>query len=166
MRWIVLVLVVALVAGCGMRELQNLETPYVASDYLPYAQPGTASIAGTVADRPLGGRAMTCAGMNVELMPATAFTREMVAIIRAGKLPSGRASPENKTLLKSVIKKTTCDGSGHFTFDKLAAGTWIVGLELRTGDSDRMAGALFREVTVAAGEAATVAFADADFVAR
>src|SRR5262245_48510755 len=123
MRWIVLVLVVALVAGCGMRELQNLETPYVASDYLPYAQPGTASIAGTVADRPLGGRAMTCAGMNVELMPATAFTREMVAIIRAGKLPSGRASPENKTLLKSVIKKTTCDGSGHFTFDKLAAGT-------------------------------------------
>jgi len=166
MRRVVLVLVVALVAGCGMRELQNLETPYVASEYLPYAQPGTASIAGTVADRPLGGRAMTCAGMNVELMPATAFTREMVAIIRAGKLPSGRASPENKTLLKSVIKKTTCDGSGHFAFDKLAAGTWIVGLELRTGDSDTMAGALFREVAVAAEETATVTFADADFVPR
>src|SRR5262249_10186300 len=141
-------------------------TPYVASDYLSYAQPGTASIGGTVADRPFAGRVMSCAGMDVELMPATAFTRESVAIYRSGKLPSGRASPENKTLLQSVIKKATCDGSGHFTFDKLAAGTWIVGLQLRTGDSDTMAGALYREVAVAAGEAATVTFADADFIPR
>jgi hypothetical protein len=165
-RRVVLVLLVAFASGCGMRELQNVETPYVASDYLPYAQPGSASIAGTVADRPFAGRAMTCAGMDVELMPATAYTRESVAIYRSGKLPSGRASSENKTLLQSVIKKATCDGSGHFAFDKLAAGTWIVGLELHAGDSDAKTGSLFREVAVAPGEAATIAFADADFIPR
>lgn len=166
MRMLVLVLLVAVVAGCGLREVANIETAYVASDYLPYAQPGSASIAGTVADRPFGGRAMTCAGMDVELMPATAYTRESVAIYRAGKLPSSRTSTDKKTLLRSVIKQATCDGSGHFAFDKLAAGTWIVGLQLHAGDSDTKTGALFREVAVAAGEAATVTFADADFIPR
>jgi hypothetical protein len=166
-RRVVVLLLVSVASGCGMREVANIKTPYVTSEYLPYAQPGSASIvAGTVADRRLGGRAMTCAGMDVELMPATAYTRESVAIYRGGKLPSGRASSDHKTLLRSVIKQATCDGSGHFAFDKLAAGTWIVGMELRAGDGDAKTGALFREIAIAPGEAATVTFADADFIPR
>ena len=166
MRRVVLVLLAVVVAGCGMRKVENIETPYVASEYLPYAPPGSASIAATVADRPFAGRAMTCAGMDVGLMPATAYTRESVAIYRAGDLPSGAGSSGNKTLLQSVIKKTTCDGTGHFAFDKLAAGTWIVGLDLHSSDSNTKTGTLFREVVVAPGEAATVTFADADFIPR
>ncbi len=166
MRGVILLLVVAFVAGCGMRKVENIETPYVASEYLPYAQPSSASIVGTVADRQLAGRSMTCADMDVELMPSTAYTRESVAIFRAGNMPSGRASSDNKALLQSVIKKAKCDANGHFAFSGLAAGTWLVGIEMRAGDGDSMTGAVFREIAVAPGETATLTFADTDFVPR
>lgn len=166
MRRFILVLIVTLVSGCGLREVGNIETPYVASEYVPYAQPGSAAIVGTVAERQLAGRSMTCADMDVELMPSTTYTRESVAVFRTGKMPSGRASSDKKTLLQSVIKKAKCDASGHFAFSGLAAGTWIVGIEMRAGDGDSMTGAVFREIAVAPGETATLAFADTDFVPR
>jgi hypothetical protein len=161
MRIILLATVLAVGVGCGLREVENIQTPYVASEYLPYAQPGTARIAGGVAD----GRTMTCTGMDVLLAPATAHTREAIGIVKAGKLPSARAIDNNRVLLKSTIKEADCDAQGTFAFDRLAAGTWILVVGLRTAD-DSMSGAMVREVTLAAGEDALVAFADGNFVPR
>lgn len=165
-RAVLLVMVLAAAAGCGLREVENLRTPYVASEYLPYAQPGSARVAGGVADRAVAGHVMTCADMEVQLAPATDHTREAIGIVRAGKLPSDRALGANRTLLRSTIKKSTCDAQGNFGFDGLATGPWILVVGLRANDDDSLAGAMIREVTVAAGEKLTVTFTDDDFVPR
>lgn len=161
-----LLIVAVAMAGCGLRRVENIQAPYVDSEYQPYARPGSASIVGTLSDRSIAGNAMTCADMDVELVPATTYTRETIPIIRAGRLPSGRGSPGDKTLLRSTIKKATCDTSGRFEFTGLAAGSWLIAVEMRLSSGESMAGAMLREVAVAAGEAVTVTFDDADFVAR
>lgn len=122
-RLVFLLLVVATVAGCGMRRVENIQTPYVAREYAPYGRPGTARIAGGVAERGLAGSAMTCVGMDATLMPATALTREAVSIVRAGYVPSTRALDEDPALLRSTMKESVCDDEGNFVFDGLAAGT-------------------------------------------
>ena len=166
MRNVLLLLVLVALHGCDLRRVENVTTPYVATEYLPYAQPGSASIAGTLSGRAIAGQAMTCADMEIMLFPATAYTREGIRIARAGKLPSGRASPDNRTLLRSTAKSAKCDAKGHFAFDRLAAGNWLLIVELRLENDDSRTGAMIREIPVAVGEIVTVAFADADYTAR
>lgn len=157
---------VAALAGCGLRRVENVQTPYVASEYLPYAQPGTARIAGGVAERVLAGQVMTCAGRDVMLTPATSYGRAAIDILKAGKRPGAGASGDSRALMDSTTKRSSCDAQGKFAFDRLAAGTWILLVSLSAPDDDWETGAMIREITVAAGETVTVALTDEDFTPR
>jgi hypothetical protein len=102
-----------------------------------YLTDGPNTIAGSAVIPQRGGGVVTCAGREVELIPATDYARARIRAIyedeNHGFLPASRSArfeepPEEYLKLR---RSTLCDAQGFFRFERVADGeffveTWII----------------------------------------
>ncbi|MBU4610536.1 hypothetical protein IMZ29_08285 [Achromobacter sp. GG226] len=97
---------------------------------------GSGTLTGTAFLRQNGGGIVTCAGNEVMLQPATAYTDEVTRIsvggttrIGATLYDGGRYTrvPDNlDERFVTLSRMTVCDAEGNFTFDNVKDGEYVV----------------------------------------
>jgi hypothetical protein len=101
---------------------------------------GAATVAGQAFLRQAGGGVVTCAGTEVELLPAGDFAKERITLgygnVNGGRLGSlvGLSQEGVDPRYLSMVRTATCDADGNFEFKNVADGeyyvlsrvTWIV----------------------------------------
>ena len=114
---------------------------------------GTNILNGSALIRQLGGGVVTCAGSQVDLVPATEYATERMQIIygsvMTGYLAAGAPNWINPPSMPAstdpaylrLAHKAQCDSQGMFTFQDVADGsyyvittiTWVVGYNSQGG---------------------------------
>jgi hypothetical protein len=162
MREMVIFGLIALVlVGCAIPQPVSMQTSFDRKEHMPFIQAGTNTVRGQAFLRQQGGGVVTCAGIEVHLLPSTSYFREFMRHVRAGKKPqaSGKVGAE----FASIWKKAQCDAQGNFVFHDLANGTWFVATDVQwTVGYSLQGGKLLKEVTVADGETVQVLLSDQD----
>ncbi len=77
---------------------------------------------------------VTCAGMEVGLIPVTAYSAERFTALygseRGGYRPANalgiKFEPDNEAVYQSLSRETRCDAQGFFKFDNVAQGDYFV----------------------------------------
>jgi hypothetical protein len=132
-----------------------------ADTHNPYMQKGKNTIKGQGFLRQQGGGVVTCAGEDVNLLPATPYFRELLIIYKSGKKPMGDIDPSFKT----IRRQTKADAQGNFTFTDLPDGNWFVSTKVRwIVAGERQGGGLIKEVRVSNGETKQVLLTENDLV--
>lgn len=108
-----------LLAGCSTPVTQTVS--FNEADYKPYEAAGTAVIHGHAFVRSDTGVKHGAAGINIYLVPLTAYTEERAKIMESGKEPAG-ADPR----LENYIKTTVGDWGGDYKFEGLPAGKYLL----------------------------------------
>lgn len=84
---------------------------------------GTAVLRGQAFLRTVGGEVRTCAGLRVNLIPATNYTVELATVSQSG-LYSQIVNIDQR--IHQYVRHTICGVDGSFTFRDLPPGDWIV----------------------------------------
>lgn len=107
----------------GPAEPVHMTTPYFEDDFRFWKGTGTASLTGEASVKFDDGRALSCAGGTVTLLPATQYNTELEQ-----HLGKGAGYPPDYYKQAHVNnRETTCDPTGHFRFEKIPYGVkWIV----------------------------------------
>lgn len=155
---------VALLAGCAAPMGAMVAVPMqnrTGAAEQAFKGYGPATITGQAFLRQRGGGVVTCGGMPVLIVPATAYFREMFEINHRGESPIG-----GQAAVGEFGIKTTCDAQGNFTFDRIQKGEWIVSVMVNwQAGGERQGGLLLKEAT-ASETPARVLLSDADFFSR
>jgi hypothetical protein len=102
----------------------ELQTQFVGADHRDYAKNGSNAIKGQAALHNDNGGIITCSGNEVLLLPATPFFREVIGQIKKGrKINYADYIPSS---FSQVIKKSSCDRQGNFSFSGLPVCTWFI----------------------------------------
>lgn len=122
----------AIIGGCAAAKPVTLTSAFDAQQARQLVQPGTNTITGSALIRQNGGGVVSCAGLTVTLLPATAYATERVAAVYGNTQRGYRpiyapisftpAPPE----FGQHIRETMCDTQGRFTFDRVADGDFYV----------------------------------------
>ncbi len=116
---------IALVAlsACLIGE-REMEARFSASDHAAWMAKGSSEIAGEGFIRRPNGWLARCSGGVVQLVPASPYFREWLAIRRGGaSIANASARTEEH---RAALRQTQCDQNGRFRFSDLPAGKWIV----------------------------------------
>ncbi|MDP3862451.1 MAG: hypothetical protein Q8Q63_12800 [Phaeovulum sp.] len=122
--------VAALLAGCAIGF--EVATPFNAAEVAYINRSGPAKITGQAFTRLPNGLVITCAGTDVQLVPAGSYAKERIASLY-GTAGGGRMSvaqpisvanspPEYATMRRVAI----CDAGGNFEFAGVADGEYYV----------------------------------------
>ncbi|MDO5642138.1 MAG: hypothetical protein Q4G26_07080 [Paracoccus sp. (in: a-proteobacteria)] len=154
---------IVVLSGCLQNtvEMTNAFNPNAGTYILAN---GTASINGQGFMRQAGGGVVTCAGENVELVPATAYQEERIKIIYGSTSGGSRTSgigdvPPPIAAGAERLKRTTqCDAAGNFEFNGLAAGDYYVHTEVRwiAGQYSPQGGVLAKRIKITNGQRAKI----------
>jgi hypothetical protein len=117
------VVVSLLAAGCmAAPQPYALTQPYNEADFTPYAGVGLATLDGQAFMKTVGGDVKTCAGNKVYLVPATAYSDEVIAHSHRGAPPIANRDARATQFSRTAI----CDATGKFTFAQVPAKRWYV----------------------------------------
>lgn len=148
-------LVVAALTGCaGIPNTYTTTTPFDLAATTALLAEGSNSITGNAFMRQAGGGVVTCAGSTVFLIPGTAYAAERVRLIYgnvdAGQTRQSTIFKPEQPEYERLTKKTTCDSSGNFQFDKIADGDFFVLTEVRwmVGTYNTQGAAMIKAVKV------------------
>ena len=159
---------IVLVAGCATSAPSaQMTSPFNASDVAWSRAAGTATVEGRAAIPAGGGASRTCAGGEAQLLPASAYSAEMMRIVFGSEtrgyatLASSPRYPTNIAAdFKSTVRRIGCDPEGRFRFDGVPAGRWYVFSNVMwrnvTGEGVPEGGALMQRIDVADGARANV----------
>jgi hypothetical protein len=100
----------------------QITAPFSEADFKPWDGSGPATLQGQAFLKTVGGDVKTCAGEKVSLMPATAYNREIVNALRAGREHMANRSASGD----KYVLDTQCDAQGHFAFANVQAREWFV----------------------------------------
>ena len=124
---------------------------------------GGNTVKGNAFMRQRGGGVITCAGQDVQLIPATGYARERMRYLYGNDIgpasnPGVRVtfSPEVLAYL-TMVRTARCDSTGNFIFDRVADGeffvttavVWQVGYSTQGGN-------LMQRVTLRGGQVVSV----------
>jgi hypothetical protein len=171
LRYACAAFVVVLMAGCAAPAPPvppaQMTSPFNASDVAWSRAPGTATVEGRAAIPAGGDASHTCAGGEVQLLPAGTYAAEMMRTVfgsdARGYAP--RASPPRYPTniaadFQSTVRRVGCDAEGRFRFDGVPAGRWYVFSNViwRTagGEAAPQGGALMQRIDVTEGARANV----------
>lgn len=162
-------LALALLTGCATAEAPRLTIaePFNAEAGAWASMPGHNTIKGDALLRTRGGDVKTCAGLDVELIPATPYTTEYVTRRYGG--PSGGYADRYSVLrgvyvlapgfFAQTVKKV-CTAQGGFAFEGLADGDYFVTAtvtwEVPGADYSLQGGEITKRVSVSGGEVKAV----------
>lgn len=151
---------VAALSACATHSVQKMNATFVPDDYVPYARAGTATVKGQGFLRQQGGGVVTCAGSKVMMLPDTPFIREAISIAARGDTPDA-GNPAHDPRIHDALKTTMCDAQGNFSFERVAAGNWLVVTEvIWTVGYSRQGGGLEGQVTAHDGEVTNILLSD------
>ena len=125
-------------------------------------RPGTNTIKGSGLIRQQGGGVVTCAGNEVVLIPATAYSTERMKAIypsaEGGLTVLGEIRFEpNPPEYRTTVRTTKCDAQGSFVYDRVADGKFFVVSSVVWYVRDiRQGGNMMKSVTLSGGETKTV----------
>ena len=152
-----LILLLPLIIGCATVPAK-MNATFNESDFIPYAQSGTANITGSVFLKTIGGDVKLGAGNEVMLSPITPYVRERLerVTIRREKLEE----PDQRWFQK-YVRRTLADATGNFEFKNLPAGEYVIYCDIfwsyGAGTSMQTTGdTAFATVTVKSGETSKV----------
>lgn len=161
MRIELLICILFLVCACTTTNRNfEVEAKFDPNEAQFINEVGTASISGQAFLNRQGGQVVYATGNEINLIPATTYSRERLERFYEGKkfLNTFRAMATNATenvdpRYKELIRQTKADGEGRFTFDKLAPGTYFVQAAVAWQEGDVIRGGTFYEtVALAEGE--------------
>ena len=126
-----------LVTGCVTKPPLRVvitTSPLDSVKTLKALEKGTSAIKGSALLRQRGGVVVTCAGMEVGLVPVTAYSVERFTALygseRGGYRPANalgiKFEPDNEAVYQSLTRETRCDAQGYFKFDNVAQGDYFV----------------------------------------
>ena len=147
----------ALLGGCAGPKTVTVDVPFNAEQARAMIKPGRNMITGSGLIRLQRGGVFTCAGEEVDLIPATEYAKRRFAASfgTAGYSPyRTRVKFANTPSGYSEIRRTaTCDAQGFFKFDKLADGDFFVTTQIVwSSNQTYQGGSLMQRVTVSGGE--------------
>jgi hypothetical protein len=124
MKMIVFLLVVILlISACT--PTYNIKSAFDVTKFEPYNKKGTGKVTGQAFLKTKGGDVKYGAGEEIKLVPSNSYTQEIWEAVRKGK------TLENRDYrLGDYIRKTIADGSGHFIFESIPAGTYLIQCEV------------------------------------
>jgi hypothetical protein len=99
-----------------------LSTPFDPSAVAFATKLGSGRIYGQLVIRQAGGDILTAAGEKVYLMPAVAYTDEMLS--KSSTTSGTYANLDQR--IKDYSRDTTADATGNFAFDRLAPGKYYI----------------------------------------
>jgi hypothetical protein len=97
-----------------------------------FKTPGSATLSGSALLRTVGGQVRTCAGLEVNLVPASTYAavrmRTMFGSVGQGFMAARGARKWAATDQNYVrnLKQTVCDPQGYFSFENLPDGDYFV----------------------------------------
>jgi hypothetical protein len=152
--WLSAIFIISM-AGCASAPVK-LNTKFDADEAKKLMEKGNNAIEGNAFLRQRGGGIVTCSGMTVQLVPATAYATER-ALAYFGTTERGFAPDEgifNKKMPPRPVdydkysKTAVCDSEGRFKFKDLADGTYYVttAITWMAGDYSRQGGLLLKKV--------------------
>lgn len=153
-------LAVGLLSGCAMTARQvPLSSTFDTHEARALIQPGSNTVSGSALMRQAGGGVVTCAGLNVLLIPKTAYAAERVQAIygniERGYRSIGQQIKFSPDLMEyqELTKKTMCDAQGRFEFGNVADGDFftVTSITWKAGHSSQ-GGVLMQAVSVHGGE--------------
>lgn len=124
------VIIVTTLAGCAVEIETTSKFDPVEAAYINTQ--GSATITGQAFMRQMGGGVVTCAGNEVDLIPAVTFSKERITKIygnvtggRVGAL-TGRSATGVDPRYFSMKRIAICDAQGNFQFDRVANGDYYL----------------------------------------
>ena len=126
---LVSIFAVAGLTGCVATAVK-ITAPFDAAQAQTLLAPGKNTITGSALIKRNDGVAVTCAGSEVYLTPATAYATQRITAIY-GNSERGRAInrvsfDNNDPAYLTFTRKTTCNAQGFFTFRDVADGDFFV----------------------------------------
>lgn len=162
--------VILLISGCTGPKKIVLNNSFNAEQAKEMIAEGPNSLRGSALIRQNGGGVVTCAGKDVNLVPATAYAIERQTVLYqssergynsagySGRRPNFADTP---AAYSRLVRTTTCDAQGFFKFEKVANGTFFVTTEItwKVSDYSREGGALMQSVSLNSGESKEIVLA-------
>lgn len=156
----------ALLTSCAAMQPVILEQKqsFNAADVAWADKTGTSAISGQAFVQTNGGQPRTCAGLDVYLIPSSAYARER-SELNFGSVEGGYKNAYSNRKLSdgtpmdfaNTWKKQVCDAQGNFEFSNIPAGEWYVSTSIVwTVQYVSNGGLLAKRVTVKDGEKARV----------
>ncbi|WP_146180674.1 hypothetical protein [Pseudomonas sp. HMWF032] len=144
--------------GCAIAKPVNLTSSFNAQEARELTRPGVNIVSGSALIRQNGGGVVTCAGLQVLLIPKTAYAAERMRVIY-GNTERGYNSVYRQVAFnpeipeyQSINRSTLCDAQGHFSFDDVADGSFFVVSQIVWNVGGPQGGAVMQAVTVRGGE--------------
>lgn len=156
MKKIVLFFAALAIAGCI--TTRPMVSTYNPSEYTKYHQAGTAEVKGQAFLKTQGGEVRYAAGNTVSLIPATAYSEEVISYIQNYKFirPEG-VDPR----WKESFKDTTADGNGNFEFSNVSAGAYFLECPIYWMAGDEETGhTVYKKVDIHKGDKIKVILTD------
>lgn len=161
MKRVVLCLaLVAGAAGCAQFSSQPsaLSTPIAPSEVDWSRKNGANTVSGT-AQMKDGNTTHTCAGQSVNLIPDSAYARARMTAIFGSTTRGTRAASlgavkfeKDDPLYVSTLRRTRCDASGSFSFQRVPDGVWYVTTSVKWEQGSQvMGGSMMKQVDVRGG---------------
>lgn len=161
-----------LLSGCVSAVApQTVSIPFNPAEVAWFDGPGDNSIHGSAVLRTVGGDAKTCAGLDANIVPDSAYARArfllMYRRLDRGLLAadSGFKFASTDPRYETSSRTTRCDPQGFFVFDHLPDGTYFVTAKVVWGVpqpyfTSWQGGYLMQRVTIAGGTAKSIVLAD------
>lgn len=125
----------ALLVGCVAMEPAtdvHLTQAYDHAATMRQLEPGTGTVRMNAFMRQRGGGVVTCAGRKVYLYPSTPYSEERAranygdfAATSFGRFKKTNFIPKSPEY-ESAHREATCDSQGNVTFERVAAGRWLI----------------------------------------
>lgn len=129
MRLLLVAAAAALLAGCAAPpRVVHLKVSFDEAHARALLAPGKNTIRGNAMMRQMGGGVVTCAGMDVHLVPATEYAKHRMAAIYGSTSFSreGVKFEPDSPAYRDAERVTKCNAQGFFTFDELADGEFFM----------------------------------------
>lgn len=156
-----------LLSGCAtfQKPTHTILAPFDKAEATAMLVDGPNTVEGSAVVRTRGGEARTCAGIKVELVPATAYaTERMLALY--GSTERGFNNSRAYTFVPdeadydTAVRQVVCDAQGRFRFTNVADGTFYVVTSVQwDAITSYEGGMLMQRVELSGGETASFVMA-------
>ena len=113
----------ALFGGCTVTPIK-ISAPFIEAEYQPFIGNGSSTITGSAFMKTLGGDVKLAAGNQIELTPATAYTRERID--RRSQVGLFQQLESSDPRLAQYVRTTIADAQGYFEFKNIPSGDYIL----------------------------------------
>jgi len=152
-------------AGCAVPKPQQppefqVGVPFDQAAARRSIEPGPNTVRGSALLRQRGGGIVSCAGLDVRLIPDTEYASRRMSILYASEeagfisisMPLVRFAPDLPEYM-STTRVAKCDAQGNFVFERVADGSFFVVTRITWGVGySTEGGSLMKRVSVSGGQ--------------